>query len=208
MVLQLLASWGASVSQCTRLFSSTQGVNVIWILSWVFFAVMSLALAIGSYRETKSRKSLILVIIYANSLLLATLNLTIVAQRGTWERFDSIVLILIIATSVPTVILARWKLGDWWQGLSHPIIRGTLGMYSITWPQLYLVFTIWRDGNGGLPGLVIILGHLLVILRLWEIKLAISQEGSWNQKHIGILIAESGNWLSWLAVTAAWLKYG
>jgi hypothetical protein len=81
-------------------------------------------------------------------------------------------------------------------------------MYSITWPQLYLVFTIWRDGNGGLPGLVIILGHLLVILRLWEIKLAISQEGSWNQKHIGILIAESGNWLSWLAVTAAWLKYG
>jgi uncharacterized protein with PQ loop repeat len=202
---QLVMAWIFTVPQVVRSFQSTAGMTITWTMFCSLFVLINLFLAIGAYQQSKSRKALQVVIVYGNWLVLWLTLFATISVKGSWY-FQDTVLTAIIVLCTMVLLAVRWR-QTVVATVSEPITRGIVALFLKSVPQLFIAYCIIRAGKSdGLSGVSLIIGHITVCTRLAEIILAARQDG-WNKKNVGMLVSESGNEISWLCTTVAWLVY-
>jgi hypothetical protein len=202
---QLLMAWWFTVPQVIRSFSSTAGMTITWSLFCSIFVSVNLFLAIGAYRESRSRKALQVVWVYINWLVLWVAILIPTILHGTWKKSDTTVSWLIVVSVAILMVIRRKE--SLKATFTEPITRGLISLIVKSVPQLYIAYCIVNAGsNTGLSGITLTIGHITVCTRALEIYFTARQDG-WNRKNIGLFISETGNELTWWITTVAWLMY-
>ncbi|MFA6536484.1 MAG: hypothetical protein WCT25_03615 [Candidatus Paceibacterota bacterium] len=203
--LQFAMAWVFTVPQVIRSFYSTKGMTITWSMFCALFVLVNLFLALGAYRDSRSRKAGQVVFVYANWLLLWSVMFVVASLKGVWTTTDSL-LSIIIVIGVAILLLAR-KRESLFATITEPITRGIVSLIVKSVPQLYIGYCIVRDGNNsGLVGTTLLIGHVTVLIRIFEICLAARQDG-WSRKNQGLFISEAGNESTWLVTTVIWLAY-
>ena len=202
---QLLMAWAFTVPQVIRSFYSTAGMTITWTMFCLAFVIINLFLAYGAYEQSRSRKAIQIVVVYANWFVLWFILFSIICVKGTWVMKDTVLTWLIIFSLVVLLVVRRRE--SLVATFSEPITRGIIGLILKGVPQLFIGYCIINAGrNDGLSGFTLAIGHVVVSARLFEICLAARQDG-WHRKNIGMLISELGNEISWLVTTAIWFMY-
>jgi len=202
---QLVMAWAFTVPQVIRSLSSTAGMTITWTMFCSAFVLINLFLALGAYRQSKSRKAGQVVLVYANWLILWMTLLVIICIKGQWFAKDTVLTGLILASLAALLVVRRRE--SLVATISEPITRGFVALLLKSVPQLFIGYCIIVAGRkDGLAGLTLIIGHITVCTRLAEIVLTARQDG-WTRRNIGLLIGETGNELSWLVTTTIWMLY-
>lgn len=201
-VLQLCLAGISGGSQLIRLFSTTQGVNVSWLASWLAYLLINLGLTIRAHGNLPSRVTRQTVLTYAAWSLVITACLAVLLWRGPekWAGLDTLNAALVGAGMLATGLWARL------QGLSltDPLVKGLFGVCFIGLPQVVLAYNIFTVGGAGLAGGMILAGHIGIITRLGQLWFAIREAG-WDRNRQGAAVSEAANEATWLLVTLAWL---
>lgn len=202
---QLIMAWSFTVPQIVRSLHSTGGMTITWSLFCSLFVLINLFLAWGAYRQSKSRKALQIVLVYANWQILWIVMFVIISLKGVWTRDDTVVTVILVLAVM--VLLAIRRKESLVATVSEPITRGIMSLIVKSTPQLFIAYCIVKSGsNDGLAGMTLTIGHITVLARVAEICIAAKQDG-WNRKNVGLAISETGNELTWCVTTAAWLAY-
>jgi hypothetical protein len=169
------------------------------------FVLVNLFLALGAYKQSKSRKALQVVLVYINWLALWFTMLISLSFNVKWMKSDSVLTILVIISLAILLVLRRRE--SLIATISEPITRGLVSLIVKSVPQLYIAYCIIHAGsNTGLAGITLAIGHATVCLRAIEIYIA-AKENGWNRNNIGLFISETGNESTWLITTIAWIAY-
>lgn len=188
--------------QFVRMLTTAEGVSITWYAFEAVSFFLNLWLAVKAYRNAPSRVMLQTCAVYAIFVLLTASDIVamVACRTGRWNAVD-------MATSLAVGFAVAAIFGVGWLkrcGLKDPIVRGALSMAFIGLPQFVLAYTIWTQGPAGLLGSSLLTGHITVCIRLGQLAFAI-REASWERERIGAAMSDATNWISWLAVTAAWL---
>ncbi len=201
-LLQLCLAGISGGSQLVRLFSSTQGVNVTWLASWLAYLLINLALTVRAHLLKPSRVTRQTVATYAAWSLAITACLAVLLWQGAekWAGVDTL-----NAALVGTGVLAT---GGWARlrglSLTDPLVKGFFGVCFIGLPQVILAYNIFTVGGAGLAGGMLLAGHLGITTRLGQLWFAIREAG-WDRNRQGAAISELANEATWVLVTVAWL---
>jgi hypothetical protein len=199
--LQIALALVSGGSQFLRLLSTSQGVNVSWLASWLAFLMINLTLTVRAHRFQPSRVTLQTVLIYAFWTAIIAANLAVLLWTGTvWDHKDTVTVVVVGLG----VLLTCWY--AWRQGLplTDPLVNAGCAMCFIGLPQLTLAYKIFTVGGAGLAGLMLLAGHLGIITRLGILWFAIREAG-WDRNRLGAALGELANESTWLLVTLAWL---
>lgn len=202
---QILMAWWFTIPQVIRSFSSTAGMTITWSLFCSVFVTVNLFLALGAYKESKSRKALQVVLVYTNWLALWVAILVPTILHGTWKKSDTTMSQLIVVSVAILMVIRRKE--SLKVTFTEPVTRGLISLIVKGVPQLYIAYCIIGAGsNKGLSGITLTIGHITVCTRILEICLAAKQDG-WNRKNLGLFVSEAGNELTWWVTTVVWLLY-
>lgn len=185
-------------------------MTITWSLFCSVFVLVNLFLAIGGHKQARTNKSIQLIIVYANWLVLWLAMLAVISVKGTWSNTDSL-LSAIVCIGVMCILALR-KQNTLTLTLSEPITRGMISVIVKSTPQLYIAYCIIHAGsNDGLAGATLLIGHLTVCIRIIEVLSAVmvKKDGklNWSRHNIGLLISEAGNEVTWCVTTLVWFMY-
>ncbi len=201
--LQLILSAVSGGSQFMRLLTTSQGLNVSWLASWLAFLLINLALTIRAHRTQPSRITLQTVLSYGAWTTVITANLTLLLWKGTevWDAKDTVTTVAVILGLLLTWVWARW------QGLpcTDPLVHGLFAVCFIGLPQVTLAYKIFQVGGAGLAAGMLLAGHVAIMTRLGQLWFAIREAG-WERNRVGAAMSEAANEITWLLVTFAWLR--
>ena len=95
--LQLVLALISGGSEFRRLLSTTQGVNLSWLASWLAFLLINLALTIRAHRRQPSRVTLQAVLTYAawTTVIAACLGAMLWNGTDLWDAKDTLTAILV-----------------------------------------------------------------------------------------------------------------
>ena len=200
--LQLVLAAVSGGSQFLRLLSTSQGVNISWLASWLAFLVINLALTIRAHFTQPSRVTWQTVLTYCAWTLVIAANLALLLWRGTagWDAKDTGTAIVV---SLGLFLILAWSR---WQGLAwtDPVVHGLFGVCCIGLPQVTLAYKIFQEGGAGLAGGMLLAGHIAILTRLGQLWFALREAG-WDRNLMGAAMSEAANEITWLLVTFAWL---
>jgi hypothetical protein len=201
-LLQLCLAGVSGGSQFTRLLTTSQGVNVTWLASWLAYLLINLALTLRAHLNQPSRVTLQTVLTYVAWSLAITACLLLLLWRGPekWAGVDTANTVLVGSGVLATLTGARLR----GVKLTDPLVRGWLGVCFIGLPQVLLAYNIFRVGGAGLAGGMLLAGHVGITTRLGQLWFAIREAG-WDRHRLGAAISEIANEVTWLLVTVAWL---
>ncbi len=182
---------------------STHGLSVSMFLCTSLFILCNLSLAYAAYAEHHTRALREVVIIYAVGLgtygvLLVTMLLY---AEVKWDTYDQRTLLVVSACLL-------YVLGYAWircTPLLDPLMKGVYSLICKAVPQCVLALKIYALGGAGLPLVSILIFHTLTCLRIGQVFATIRGAG-WDRNRTGLLVSETGNELSWVCVTLAWLS--
>jgi len=185
-----------------RMLTTTQGINASWFVMWEVFLVLNLVMAIRAHQNQPSRVTVQTVFTYSWWLVLVSGNIVAIfwQHRGAWDHMDTVTALLVGVGGIVTVAAAQRK----GLGLSDPVVRGYLGFFFKSVPQLTLAYKIYEQGGAGLATLTVVTGHLTVLTRIGQLGFSIREAG-WDRNRIGAAIGEVGNEGGWIIVTLIWL---
>jgi hypothetical protein len=200
--LQLVLALISGGSEFRRLLSTTQGIDLSWLASWLAFLLINLALTIRAHRRQPSRVTLQAVLTYAAWTTVIAACLGAMLWKGTelWDAKDSLTTILVASGLIITGLIA-YQLG---LGLTDPLMHAGLAACFIGLPQLILSYKIFTVGGEGMAGLMLLAGHIGICTRLGQLWFAIREAG-WDRNRQGAALSELANEATWLLVTLAWL---
>lgn len=203
-VTQVVAAVVSGVAQFIRLLGTTQGVGVSWYVFWDAFLVINLGLAVRANRVQSSRVTRQTVVTYAVWLVMVTAQIGAMAwgRSGVWDVRDTVTALL---AAVGVLAVLGWCAANR-VGVLDPYARGGYALCFRVVPQLMLAWRLGVEGNGGFPGLSVVMGHLAILTRIGQVAFSIREAG-WDRNRTGSAIAEIGNEVSWCAITAAWLLH-
>jgi hypothetical protein len=200
--LQICLSIVSGGSQFFRLLTTSQGVNVSWLASWLIFLLINLGLTIRGHYSQPSRVTLQTVLTYASwsTVIAADLGAMIWQGRGLWDLMDTVT-----ATMVGLGVAITWWRAHW-LGLkiTDPVVNGFMALCFISLPQLTLTYKIFLHGGQGLAGTMLFAGHIGILTRLGQLWFSI-QEAGWDRNRQGAALGEIANESTWLLVTLAWI---
>lgn len=201
-VLQIMLALVSGGSQFLRLLTTSQGVNVSWLASWLTFLVINLDLTIRAHRSQPSRVTLQTVLTYLAWTLVIAANLALLLWRGTerWDLKDTVTAVVVGLGVLATLIYARVR----GLGITDPMVNAGFGMCFIGLPQLTLAYKIFTVGGAGLAGGMLLAGHIGITTRLGQLWFAIREAG-WDRNRLAAALTEAANEVTWLLVTGAWL---
>ncbi len=201
-LLQLCLAAISGGSQLTRLFATSQGVNVTWLASWLAYLLINLALTLRAHFSQPSRVTRQTVLTYTAWSLAIAACLAVLLWQGpeTWARVDTINSVLVATGLLLTWLWARSRR----LGLTDPVVKGFFGVCFIGLPQVILAYHILMVGGAGLAGGMLLAGHIGITTRLGQLWFAIREAG-WDRNRLGAAISEIANEATWILVTAAWL---
>jgi len=201
-VLQIALALISGGSQFLRLLTTSQGVNVSWLASWLAFLLINLALTIRAHRTRPSRVTRQTVLTYAawTAVIAADLGALLWMGRELWDLKDTVTAGL-VGLGVVLICFAAWRRG---LGLIDPLVNAGFAMCFIGLPQLTLTYKIFLEGGAGLAGAMLLAGHIGIVTRLGQLWFAIREAG-WDRNRQGAALSELANEGTWLLVTVAWL---
>lgn len=202
-VLQIGLALVSGGSQFVRMLSTTQGVKISWLASWLAFLVINLALTIRAHFRQPSRVTLQTVLTYSTWTLVIAACLALLLWKGTerWDGKDTATAIMLGLGVLITWLGARWK----GVPFTDPLVHGFFGVCFIGLPQLTLAYKIFLVGGAGLAGGMLLAGHIGITTRLGQLWFAIREAG-WDRNRLGAALSELANEITWILVTLAWLK--
>jgi hypothetical protein len=202
-ILQLILAVVSGGSQFVRLLTTSQGLNVSWLACWLAFLLINLTLTLRAHRAQPSRVTLQTVMAYGAWTTVITANLALLLWKGTeaWDAKDTITTVAVILGLLLTVIWA-WRSG---LPLSDPIVNGFFAMCFIGLPQVTLAYKIFQLGGAGLAAGMLLAGHVAIMTRLGQLWFAFREAG-WDRNRLGAALSETANEITWLLVTAAWIR--
>ncbi len=188
--------------QFWNLLKTTQGVSVSWYAFWEMFLALNLWLAYRSHKAEPSRVTSQTLAAYGLWVVVVGADIGAMLWRdaSTWDMRDNVTAALATSGILATIMVGRQQK----LGVSDPMIKGWLALFFKAVPQLVLAWKITADGNGGLAGPTLLVGHVTVLTRLGQLRFAIKEAG-WDRNRKGSALSEVGNELSWIVVTAMWL---
>jgi hypothetical protein len=166
------------------------------------FILFNLSLAYAAYAEYHTRALREVVIIYAVGL--GTYGLLLVTMllyaAVSWDTYDQST-VCVVGTCLLYVLGYAWIRCI---PFFDPLMKGVYSLICKAVPQCVLAFKIYTLGGAGLPLVSILIFHTLTCLRIGQILFTIRGVG-WDRHRTGLLVSETGNELSWMLVTYAWL---
>ncbi len=200
--LQLVLALISGGSEFRRLLSTTQGIDLSWLASWLAFLLINLTLTIRAHRRRPSRVTLQAVLTYAAWATVIAACLGAMLWKGTdlWDGKDTLTAMTVALGLGITVLVAR-RLG---LGLADPLVHAGFAACCIGLPQLTLTYKIFTVGGAGMAGLMLLAGHIGICTRLGQLWFAIREAG-WDRNRQGAALSELANEGTWLLVTLAWL---
>ncbi len=201
-VLQIVLALISGSSQFIRLLTTSQGVNVSWLASWLTFLVINLELTLRAHRSRPSRVTLQTVLTYGAWTSVIAANLALLLWRGTetWDGKDTVTAVMVGLGLLLILLYARIRR----LGLTDPLVNAGFGMCFIGLPQVTLAYKIFTVGGAGLAGGMLLAGHIGITTRLGQLWFAIREAG-WDRNRLGAALSELANEVTWLLVTVAWL---
>ena len=201
-ILQLLLAGVSGGSQFVRLLTTSQGLNISWLASWLAFLLINLALTIKAHHVRPSRVTLQTVCSYGVWTLIITANLTLLLWKGAtvWDAKDSVTTLAVILGLLLALVWSRWRGLPW----TDPLVYGFFGVCFIGLPQVTLAYKIYQVGGAGLAAGMLLAGHAAIMTRLGQLWFAIREAG-WDRNRLGAAVSEAANEITWLLVTLAWL---
>lgn len=201
-VLQILLALVSGGSQFLRLLTTSQGVNVSWLASWLTFLAINLELTLRAHRSRPSRVTRQTVLTYAAWTLVIAANLALLLWRGTeqWDGKDTVTAVMVGVGLLLTLLYARCRS----LSFTDPLVNAGFGMCFIGLPQLTLAYKIFTVGGAGLAGAMLLAGHIGILTRLGQLMFAIREAG-WDRNRQAAALSEVANESTWLLVTVAWL---
>jgi len=189
-------------SEFLRLLTTSQGLNVSWLASWLTFLVINLELTLRAHRSRPSRVTRQTVLTYGAWTAVIAANLALLLWKGPerWDSKDTVTAVVVGAGLLLTLLYARRR------GLrfTDPLVNAGCGMCFIGLPQLTLAYKIFTVGGEGLAGAMLLAGHIGIITRLGQLLFAIREAG-WDRNRQAAALSEVANESTWLLVTVAWL---
>ena len=189
-------------SEFLRLLTTSQGVNLSWLASWLAFLSINLTLTIRAHLKQPSRVTLQTVLSYGLWALMIAACLGAMLWRGTdlWDAKDTLTAILV---GSGVILTGLWV---WWRRLkiSDPLVNAGFAVCFIGLPQLTLAYKIFTVGGEGMAGLMLLAGHIGILTRLGQLWFAIREAG-WERDRQGAALGELANEGTWVLVTLAWL---
>ena len=201
-VLQIGLALISGGSQFLRLLTTSQGVNVSWLASWLTFLVINLALTIRAHRTQPSRVTLQTVLTYIAWTAVIAADLMVLLLMGTerWDLKDTVTTVL-VGLGVMIIWLKARRRG---LSLADPLVHAGFAMCFIGLPQITLAYKIFTVGGAGLAGAMLLAGHIAILTRLGQLMFAIREAG-WDRNRQGAALSEAANETTWVLVTVAWL---
>ncbi len=200
--VQIILSLISGGSEFLRLLTTSQGVNLSWLASWLAFLSINLTLTIRAHRQQPSRVTLQTVMSYAawTTMIAACLAAMLWQGAAWWDAKDTLTAVMLGAGLLVTWLWAR-KGG---LKLTDPLVNAGFAVCFIGLPQLTLAYKIFTVGGAGMAGLMLLAGHIGILTRLGQLWFAIREAG-WDRNRRGAALGEVANEATWILVTAAWL---
>ncbi len=189
-------------SEFLRLLTTSQGIPSFWLICWLAFLLVNLALTIRAHVSRPSRVTLQAVGCYGLWTVIIASDLIVLFMKDTdiWRTADTITA-LIVGAGLIVSILWGYRRG---RGLGDPIVHGYFGILFIGVPQITLTYTIFQEGGQGLAGPALLASNFSILIRLALLGFAIAEAG-WDRNRKGAAMSEFAKELTWLLVTLAWL---
>ncbi|MCX5892345.1 MAG: hypothetical protein NTW80_05110 [Deltaproteobacteria bacterium] len=200
--LQICLALISGGSEFRRLLTTTQGVNLSWLASWLAFLLINLTLTLRAHRRQPSRVTLQAVLAYAawTTVIAACLGALLWNAPVLWDAKDTLTAIL-VASGLAITGLIAYRLD---LGLNDPLAHAGFAACFIGLPQLILSYKIFTVGGEGMAGLMLLAGHIGICTRLGQLWFAIREAG-WDRNRQAAALSELANEATWLLVTLAWL---
>jgi hypothetical protein len=201
-VVQIALALISGGSEFLRLLTTSQGVNLTWLASWLIFLLINLVLVLRAHHLRPSRVTIQTVLTYGawTTVIGACLGAMLWQGTALWDGKDTLTVILVALGLTITRFIA-YRLG---LGLADPLVHAGVAACFIGLPQLILAYKIFSVGGEGMAGLMLLAGHIGICTRLGQLWFAIREAG-WDRNRQGAALSESANEISWLLVTLAWL---
>ena len=203
LALQFCLAAISGGSQFVRLLTTSQGLNISWLASWLAFLLINLTLTARAHRAQPSRVTIQTVLSYGVWTLVIAANLALLVWKGTavWDTKDSVTTIMVCLGLLAILIWARWRSLSW----NDPVVHGLVSLCFIGLPQITLAYKIYQVGGAGLAAGMLLAGHVAIMTRLGQLWFAIREAG-WDRNRLGASVSEAANEITWLLVTIAWLR--
>jgi hypothetical protein len=196
--LQVIMAWVYTAPQVIFIVSGkTAGLTLAVYVVFLAYMALGLTLSISSYKIKREKARKHLIIIFLQWLILVGAILAVGLNKIIWRPGDTVICVAILILSVFTIAHFR--------GFKDPIGRGLLAVWCKAIPQLWLAYTMLNaKSSAGVPIITLLAGHITSIPRLIEIFISGSKHG-WDRPTKGLLLGESANILTWVAVTIVWI---
>ena len=200
--LQMFFAFSMGIAQALRMLTTTEGVNVTWLVFWGIFLIINLSLSYRAHQTLPSRITKQTFIVYATwtALMVGNVIVFIWQDVGIWKNIDTMTALLAGTGIAVTLLIGRLNALP----ISDPLIRGYLAVFFKGLPQLTLAYSVWQHGGAGLSVTAVIVGHITICTRLGQIFLSLREAG-WDRNRLGSAISEIANEGSWIVVTIVWL---
>jgi hypothetical protein len=201
-LVQIVLAMISGGSEFLLLLTTSQGVNLTWLASWLAFLLINLVLTLRAHRSQPSRVTLQTFLSYAawTTAIAACLGALLWKGNELWDAKDTLTAILVGAGLIITVLWA-YRLG---LKLTDPLVAAFFAVCFIGLPQLTLAYKIFSVGGAGMAGAMLLAGHIGIGTRLGQLWFAIREAG-WDRNRKGAALSEIANEITWLLVTLAWL---
>ncbi len=188
-------------AQILRAYTTLEGASLAQYISFVLSFALGFSLALSSRKENPGRIINQQLWLFGAWTVCGLVLLSVVATLDyRWTRGDTVSSLI---TAVGVVFTAVWatKRG---LGIKSPMIRAWLSIFLKPVPQFLLVHKVFVEGGAGITVIAIVIGNVSIAMRLIPLIISAKTEGADKNKK-WLIIAETTNQISWLAVTAVWL---
>jgi len=199
---QMAAAIIFGVAQVIRMTSSVEGLTLTVFIFNLTFTALNLVLALRAHQEQASRETKRARWIYVMGTITYSSFIAVMLFKADtlWDQRDTIAATAVFIGASIVLIRYRFK-------IAKPMVRGWLALAMKSIPQLILAWKVWNVGGAGLSPTMVVIFHYLTLSRLFQITIIVREAG-WDKNRVALAVSETGNELSWIIVTIAWLIKG
>ena len=202
-VIQLFAAICFCGAQIYVFTTNIEGASITWVLFWLGFVFINLVLSIQAFFDAKDRIIKQTVINYAAWTVSITITFSVLLWQGAkWSAVDSITS-TIVGIGFASLLIYKFKKK---LNIYNPRLKAGTAILLKAVPQLMLAYNIILFGGSGIATYTIIIGHIMINLRIFQVSLSARVVG-WDENRKSIVFGELGNELSWIVATIAWIIF-
>lgn len=200
--IQVIGIAIACGSQFFRLLETVEGISLSMFLLNEAYFLMSLLLAMATHKAQASRITWQTTFVYvAGPVFIGTLIAAIIINGSyRWGFSDNITILLTVVGIAAIALYGKSQS----LSLQDPMLKSFLAMLFRSLPQLFFAWKIYQEGGAGTPGVTILVGNIIVLIRIGQLGLSVKEAG-WDRNRKWLLVSEISNEISWATASIIWL---